>query len=343
MTGKPKGNDYDRLLKIVIIATVIALSVLLILLLVFFVTGALQDRKADDSIVIITGDDTTAQVTDTETDAASETDTEVTESDTEAAPASSTQPVTETETQPATTEPPETEPIKLTEDNSEVPRYTGLEGIEKEFPGTVLTETSDLGDEYLKHIVFLGDSLTYGLKVYGLLDGGRDTKQVWVPSNGTLLLSNVADAKIFYPDTGTEITVREAVSLKKPEILVISLGINGISFLGEKDFTAQLSNLIAEVKKQSPETTVILQSMFPVAASYQLQKSINNNKICRGNYWMAKAACDNGAYFLNTAEVLVGSDGYLPEDMQSGDGLHLSISAYKIVLEYIRTHGVPQE
>lgn len=340
MTNKPKRNDYDQLFKVVVIATVVALAVLLILLLAFFATGALQGKQPDDGIVIITGDD--SSTTDTETPAV-ETTAATAAPETEPGPETEADTEPDTESEPAIAEPMETEPVDIKEDPSDIPRYMGLDGIEKEFPGTVLAETEDLGDEYLRRIVFLGDSLTYGLKVYGMLDGGRDTKQVWVPSNGTLLLSNVADAKILFPDTGTEITVREAVGIKKPDILVIALGINGISFLGENDFTTQFAKLIGEVKKQSPDTTVILQSMFPVAASYELQKSINNNKICRGNYWMAKAANENGAYFLNTAEVLVGPDGYLPEDMQSGDGLHLSISAYKKVLEYIKTHGVPQE
>lgn len=355
MIGKSQNNDYDRLFRLVVIATVSALAVLLVLVIALFATGALSRGKADDSIVIITGDSTDGgssgnDITQTETEPETiesitglvlpggETAPTYTPPDTEA-------PETETsaETEPATeavTEPPETEPVKLTEDNSAIPRYTGLDGIEKEFPGTVLTETADIGEDYIDRIIFLGDSLTYGLKVYSLLDGGRDTKQVWVPSNGTLLLNNVADAKIFYPDTGTEITVREAVRTKKPDILIISLGINGISYLGEKDFISQFAALIGEVKKESPDTTIILQSMFPVAESYLLQKSINNNKICRGNYWMAKAASENGVYYLNTAEVLVGSDGYLPEDLQSGDGLHISIAAYKLVLEYIRTHAV---
>lgn len=358
MIGKSQKNDYDRLFRIVVIAAVTALAVLLVLVIALLATGALSKGNADDSIVIITGDSTAGDNSGTEI-TQTETEPEVTASITglvlpggETAPTSYTpsetkEAQTEAETAPvieptteAVTEPPETEPVKITEDSSSIPRYTGLDGIEKEFPGTVLTKTSDMGEDYIDRIVFLGDSLTYGLKVYGLLDGGKNTKQVWVPSNGTLLLNNVADAKILFPDTGSDLTVREAVRTKKPDILVVSLGINGISYLGEKDFISQLSSLIGEVKKESPDTTVILQSMFPVAASYQLQKSINNNKICRGNYWMAKAASECGVYYLNTAEVLVGSDGYLPEDLQSGDGLHISIAAYKLVLEYIRTHGI---
>ncbi|HPT85194.1 MAG TPA: GDSL-type esterase/lipase family protein [Bacillota bacterium] len=336
MSNKKSGSDYDKILKITIAAAAVALAVLIILVIMLF-SGAPKVERQDGGISeTISGSNSgTAPATSQPAAETTEADTiPVTQEET----SNTAEPVTETE--PAETEPPETVPVDLVEDTIAIPRYMGLSGIEKEFPGTVLTKTDDMGEDYLRRIVFLGDSLTYGLKTYGMLEGGKQTTQVWVPTNGTLLLNNVADAKILYPETGTEITVREAVAAKKPDILIISLGINGISFLGEKDFIAQFTSLIKEVKKQSPDTTIILQSMFPVAASYQLQKSINNNKICRGNYWMAKAASQNGVYYLNTAETLVGPDGYLPENYQSGDGLHLNTTAYKIVLDYIRTHGV---
>lgn len=47
---------------------------------------------------------------------------------------------------------------------------------------TQLGETADAGDEYISKMVFIGDSTTYGLKAYEVLDGS----QVWTPSSGTL-------------------------------------------------------------------------------------------------------------------------------------------------------------
>lgn len=354
MIEKPRKNEYDRLFRFVLTAMVIALAVLLVSVAVLLISGALSDGGSDGGIKIVTGDGTNPSggTSVTDTDAATDEETAADNTglvfpggSTTEPPATSavTEPVTEAQTEPVTeaqTEPPSTEPIVIVDDKSSVPRYTGLGGIENEFPGTVLAKTSDMGEDYLGNIVFLGDSLTYGLVVYGMLDGGRNTTQVWVPKNRTLLLNDVADAKIEYPETGAEISVRQAVHAKQPKILVISLGINGISYLDEDGFISQFTTLVSEVKKESPETVIILQSIFPVAASYKLQGSINNNKICRGNYWMAKAANQSGVYFLNTAEAVVGADGYLSEEMQSGDGLHIGTAAYKIVIDYIKTHGV---
>ena len=64
-----------------------------------------------------------------------------------------------------------------------------------------LGETADAGDEYISKMVFIGDSTTYGLKAYDVLDDS----QVWTPSSGTLALFNQSIATIVYPATGEEI------------------------------------------------------------------------------------------------------------------------------------------
>lgn len=203
----------------------------------------------------------------------------------------------------------------------------------------VLGKTDDAGLAYQNEIVFLGDSTTYGLWVYGVLYDGTDTTQVWVPSNGTLTLAGAVDTKILYPDSNTEITIGEAAKLKKPKYMVVTLGVNGVSFMNEKSFHTEYAKVINSIKENSPDTKIILQSVFPTAMSYAHQDSINNDKIRQADLWIADIAEENGCKYLNTASALVGTNGYLPEELQNGDGLHLTGEGYKKVLSYIRTHA----
>ena len=203
----------------------------------------------------------------------------------------------------------------------------------------VLAETSDYGQEYVDKMVFLGDSTTYGMKYYAVLSGGKDTNQVWTPSNGTLTLSYQGFASIVYPEDGSEITIRDAVDRAKPEYLVITLGVNGISFMDESYFKSEYKSLVTDIQSLSPDTKIILQSIFPVASNYEYLSSINNDKISTANGWILDIAAETGTRFLNTASVLVGSDGWLPQSYQNGDGLHLNADGFNVVLSYIRTHG----
>lgn len=205
---------------------------------------------------------------------------------------------------------------------------------------TILPESRDAGQEYIDRIVFLGDSTTYGLKKYAMLKDGRDTTQVWTPSNGTLTLADVEVAKIYYPDTDEEITIKEAVERKMPDIMVITLGVNGLSFMKEDFFIQCYKKAVDTVKTASPDTKIILQSIFPVALSYEHQDQINNTKILAANSWIKQIAEEKGVHYLDTASVLADSDGFLPEDYHNGDGLHLNEKSFGIQLLYTRTHAL---
>jgi hypothetical protein len=203
----------------------------------------------------------------------------------------------------------------------------------------VLAQTSDFGQEYIDKMVFLGDSTTYGMKYYAVLKDGKSTDQVWTPSSGTLTLSYQSFATIVYPEDGSEITIRQAVERKKPEYLVITLGVNGVSFMEEDYFKSEYSSLVTDVQSISPETKIILQSIFPVATNYESLKSINNNNISAANGWIQSIAESCGVRYLDTASVLRGDDGWLKQEYQNGDGLHLNETGFNQVLNYIRTHG----
>ena len=203
----------------------------------------------------------------------------------------------------------------------------------------LLRGTGDMGQEYIDTITFLGDSTTYGLKAYGVLTDGKTTKQVWTPSNGTLTLSYQGFVDIWYPDDDVEISIRAAVERKKPERMIITLGVNGISFMDKDYFISEYTDLVTSIQEISPDTQIILQSIFPIASNYEYQKDINNVKICDANTWILSVAEATGVKFLNTYTVLIGDNGYMNDKYQNGDGLHLNGDGFAVVLDYIRTHG----
>jgi len=207
--------------------------------------------------------------------------------------------------------------------------------------GVVLGVTEDAGREYLDKIIFLGDSTTYGIGYY--YDRGYSDlcppSQIWTPSSGTLTLSNQSTATVVYPPTGAEIPIIDAVSDAKPEIMLLTLGVNGVSFMDEQWFVDEYSALINNIKAASPDTKIILNSIYPVAASYKHIDSISNEKIRAANDWIRNIAEATGSKYLNTYEVLVAADGTLPEADHNGDGIHLSGETFGTVMEYIRTHA----
>lgn len=208
-----------------------------------------------------------------------------------------------------------------------------------------LAQTADMGQAYQDSIIFVGDSTTAHLRSRGVLSGGTQTGQVWVPADNTLLLDfNITKKKIVYPATGIEMTIAEAAAEEKPTYMILTIGLNGItSFVNNKNLYQNCyGNLIDAIKEASPETKIMLQSVYPVAAN---QKTFTADAVTLNGYidilngYVKELAEAKEVRYLDTNSALKGSDGLLPESYQNGDGIHLTAEGYRVILDYIRTHG----
>ena len=228
---------------------------------------------------------------------------------------------------------------------------TNVTGNSTDDPGqpakapVTLTETADMGQAYQDSIIFVGDSTTAHLRSRGVLTGGTETRQVWVPSDNTLLLDfNITQKKIVYPATGIEMTIAEATEKDKPAYMILTIGLNGItSFVNNKNLYQNCyGSLIDTIKKASPDTKIILQSVYPVAAN---QRTFTADAVTLNGYidilngYVKELAADKEVRYLDTNSALKGPDGLLPESYQNGDGIHLTAEGYRVILDYIRTHG----
>lgn len=203
----------------------------------------------------------------------------------------------------------------------------------------LLAETEDMGQEYLDSIVFYGDSNTNGMRLEGVLPGGYGTTQIWTPMSGTLTLCNWSVDAVVYPETWTEMPVTEAMQTKQPAYLIVNLGVNGISFMDEEYFISEYTKMTEALMAANPDTKIMLSSLYPVAASYPYQRDINNEKLTAANGWIYDIAEKEGLRYIDCAAALRDADGNLPENLHSGDGLHLTAEGYRLVLDYIRCHG----
>lgn len=247
-----------------------------------------------------------------------------------------------------TTAPPSAEGGSPAPGESSAPSGEG-EGAGSETPGAstgidttsaaLLPETEDAGQAYIDRLTFLGDSTTNGLKEYGVLSGGTATTQVWTPASGTLTLYLWNAASIVYPETGAEMTIADAVETKKPEYLVITLGVNGVAELEEDAFKIYYTDIINSVKEASPSTRIICNSIYPVENDYEHIDQISNEKINTANGWILDVAEATGTRYAESCSVLKAADGSLREELGNGDGLHLNADGYNAVLEYLRTHA----
>ncbi|MGI5985677.1 MAG: hypothetical protein GXY01_00580 [Clostridiales bacterium] len=200
--------------------------------------------------------------------------------------------------------------------------------------GARLGETEDMGQEYVDKFIFLGDSTTNGLAHYEIVPA----TQVWTPKSGTLSLWLWSSATIQYRDTKAEVPIKDAVTEKQPEYMLITLGVNGVALMDEEYFIEEYTNLVLAIKEASPDTKIILNSIYPVSAKYPASSGITNEKIDTANTWIERIADSTDVKYLDSASVLKGPDGAMIEGYDT-DGIHLSADSFKLVINYLRTHG----
>jgi hypothetical protein len=208
-----------------------------------------------------------------------------------------------------------------------------------------MAETPDAGMEYIDSMIFFGESSTAHLRARGVLSGGTSTRQVWADASGTRMLSSRTTSEpITYPETGEALTIAEACERAKPEYLVLSFGLNGITgFVANKtSYVNSYNKLINAVKQASPNTKIILQTVYPVcrADGFTVDTATLNAHIQTLNSWLPEiAAAHENVRVADTASVLYNSEGMLAASFDNGDGIHLTRSAYEEILAYLRTHA----
>lgn len=334
--GSSRRRNQNRAAMLIVVISAICMTALMVL----FFSFAMQREEAPeippaDSTVLTDSPDSGAlEPPDTDvpqTTVPPETKVPETQAPVTEAPKPTTQaPVTEAPK--PTTQAPVTEAPKTPVTPDTIPTF-----YDDALLAEVALPAGTAPDGYVDKLVFYGDSTTHGMKAYKVF-GSRDTKQVWTPTSGTLALFRAATDLVWNPNTQSEMSLADLCKTEKPEYLIMTLGVNGVSMMDETWFKTDYQSLINIILQNSPDTKLILQSIYPVARSYAKQESINNTKIQNANKWIVQIAKANGLPYLNTYSVLVGSDGYLPETYQNGDGMHFNEVGFAAVMDYVKNH-----
>lgn len=225
------------------------------------------------------------------------------------------------------------------EDPDNTPTLTP--GVDQPAHSRLLGPTADAGMSYIDDMIFVGESTTAHFRRSGALTGGTTTKQVWSNELNTMMLDlTILQKSIVYPETKQEMTIPAAVALHKPKYIVLSFGVNGLSGFGKNEnlYKTAYGKLISAIHEASPETVVILQTIYPLAACADDAKN-KNEIITRLNGLLPDIAQSYDAYVVDTASAITGKDGYLPDALHNGDGMHLKNETYAELVKYLRTHA----
>lgn len=223
------------------------------------------------------------------------------------------------------------QPGTVTSSTEEPQTATGLQP-----DGTLhaLAGTADAGQDYLDRLCYLLDSSLINLRGTGLVNG-----QIWSSESGTLSMSIPGDWSIRYPGDSSYISPASAASVKKPAVLVLGVGSDGLLNLSQEDFVKNYVALIRAITGASPETRVICLSLCSVTASYAGMDGLSKDSVAEINGWIRAACTETGAYYADLSGVLY-EDGYLKSEYADGSGRALNSTGLRAVLDYLKTHSI---
>ncbi len=208
---------------------------------------------------------------------------------------------------------------------------------EDELADTILAKTQAAGQEYLDETLFIGDSNTAALYEYGLLPLNQVAAKVGIGVDAAL-----TDECCFFKDDTKGYTIVETVAKMKPRRVIACFGTNDAPYHTTEEFISSYREVLQAIEEAYPYTDIIVGAVYPIAKENSYP-NISMSTIDSYNQALAEMCKEEGYKFLNTTELLKGSDGYLKSNYANDDGIHLTSQALKAVLTYVREHAYETE
>lgn len=201
---------------------------------------------------------------------------------------------------------------------------TGVSSAASSAPAT-------LGDtSYFTDAVFIGDSLTSGIKDYSVMK----TKGVLATNAMTTRSALVSKLSV----NSESLAVPDAVKALQPAKVYVLLGANEIrGVTGTKGFITNYSALIDQLKQAAPQAKLYIQSIFPVTADYETQYGVTNDTIDTFNQAIETMCAAKGATYVDAGGAMKGTDGKLSAD-DASSGYNIRKSAYAKWINYLTAH-----
>lgn len=205
-------------------------------------------------------------------------------------------------------------------------------------PNGTYLEPQTVDERYLNDVLFIGDSRTDGLHLYGNV---KDAAYFWCKE--ALSVYDVFDAEAVYyvpgDANGESMTLESALGQASFRKIYVSIGINELGTPDTVRFYNQYKELISYLREQQPDALIYIQGIMHVSASYsQTDAAFNNTNIVEKNTAIASLANGRDIFYLDMNDKVCDTNGDLLTDL-SNDGLHLKASAYAIWKEDILEHA----
>lgn len=207
---------------------------------------------------------------------------------------------------------------------------TEPEPVETPEPVSVAEPTAptDFDTSFFDDSLFIGDSITTGLYLYGYLDPSLVYAKVG------LAPSTALDSEI----DGE--TIDSKIKSDNPKKIYIMLGTNSVGYADGNYLADCMGELVQHISKVSKAKVYVL-SIPPITyyAEADYDNALTTSAINEYNGALEKVISGTKAEFLDLHSVLTAPDGYYYEEYHEMDGIHFMGSTYQVMLSFLEKHS----
>ena len=232
---------------------------------------------------------------------------------------SATTAVTTTETTPPETTAVATEPK---------PAPTDPPKTSETAPQAKPTASTDFDTSFFDDALFIGDSITTGLYLYGYLD------ESLVYAKLGLAPSTALESEI------DGVTINSKIKANNPKKIYIMLGTNSVGY-SDGNYLANCMGKLVQHISQITKAKVYVLSIPPITyyAEADYDNALTTSVINEYNAALKSVIKGTKAKFLDFHSVLTAPDGYYYEEYNEMDGIHFMASTYQVMLSFLEKHS----
>lgn len=200
---------------------------------------------------------------------------------------------------------------------------------------TVQSVFAPAEDAYFDTTLFIGDSRTVGLSLYGRLGKADYFADVGM-STFNLFDKTISDKNF------TNQTLRSLLGSKQYKTIYIMLGINEVGY-PLNSIEKKLQGILDEIKTLQPQAMIILEANLMVTQDKATRNpTFSLEKLGALNAMIAGYADGERVHYLDVNPYFTDEAGYLRPEL-TGDGTHPYAADYKKWSEWIRDHALVLE
>ncbi|MBR5015546.1 MAG: hypothetical protein IKX52_01870, partial [Clostridia bacterium] len=190
-------------------------------------------------------------------------------------------------------------------------------------------EAKKLSPNYFGESVFIGDSISVRLQMYGGLPGA--TYLCYGSYGSCNALSGVIKANIW-----------NCIPAGKKRVYIM-LGMNDLNRVGVAGAASNMAQLCSLIEQNNPGVLIYIQSMTPIIAAKDGTNGriLNNANIRLYNQMLSGVAASHGWYFVDVASVMYDDRGYLKDEYCSDPGsmgMHFTSAGCSVWCWYLMNH-----